>query len=67
MNRYRPLGRAADCPAAVPPSRSNFIAKVTVNKLGKSVPNDDLVENMHVRLAQNAIWAFARGFLGVRR
>jgi hypothetical protein len=32
----------------------NFVAKVTVNKLGKSVPNDDIVENIHVHLTQNA-------------
>jgi hypothetical protein len=32
----------------------NFVAKVTVNKLGRSVPNDDIVENLHAHVTQNA-------------
>jgi hypothetical protein len=32
----------------------NFVSKVTVNKLGKSIPNDDLVQNLHTHVTQNA-------------
>jgi hypothetical protein len=32
----------------------NFVAKVTVNHLGKGPKNDDIVENIHEHLTQNA-------------